>query len=34
MAQNFRNPDILQGYFYIRENIIDMTYRVDKKIYV
>ena len=28
------NTDILQGYFYVRENIIDMTYRVDKKIYV
>ena len=28
------NTDILQVYFYVRENIIDMTYRVDKKIYV
>ena len=31
MAQNSPNTDILQGHISVRENIIDMTYRVDKK---
>ena len=26
------NTDILQGHFYVRENIVDKTYRADKKI--
>ena len=28
------DTDILQGYFCVRESVIDMTYRVDKKLYV